>query len=158
MSAERPRAWRAIVPLTCVLLLAGCGAPEGEVEDERAGAVADADIDGLRVQTLEPGAGDAIEAGEVAVVDYTGWLYDPEAPDARGRRFDSSLDRGEPFRFTVGAGEVIAGWDQGVAGMRPGERRELVIPPELGYGSRGAGGVIPPNAVLLFEVELREIE
>ena len=158
MSTERPRAWRALAPLACALLLAGCGAPDGEVEDTRAGAAADADIDGLRVQTLEPGEGDTIEAGQVAVVDYTGWLYDPEAPDARGRRFDSSLDRGEPFRFTVGAGEVIAGWDQGVAGMRPGERRELVIPPDMGYGSRGAGGVIPPNAVLLFEVTLREIE
>ncbi len=158
MSAERRRVRRALVTLACALLLAGCGARDGEVEGTPTGSAADADIDGLRVQTLEPGEGDAIEAGQVAVVDYTGWLYDPEAPDARGRRFDSSLDRGEPFRFTVGASEVIAGWDQGVAGMRPGERRELVIPPELGYGSRGAGGVIPPNAVLLFEVELREIE
>jgi len=87
-------------------------------------------------------------------VHYTGWLYDPAAPENKGRKFDSSRDRGQPFEFTLGVGQVIGGWDQGFAGMKVGGSRTLVIPPELGYGARGAGGVIPPNATLLFEVEL----
>jgi FKBP-type peptidyl-prolyl cis-trans isomerase len=102
----------------------------------------------------EAGTGDLAEHGRLVVVHYTGWLYDEQAPDHKGRQFDSSRDRGEPFSFPLGAGRVIAGWDQGVAGMRVGGRRTLVIPPELGYGARGAGGVIPPNATLVFDVEL----
>jgi FKBP-type peptidyl-prolyl cis-trans isomerase len=100
------------------------------------------------------GEGDRAEAGREVVVHYTGWLFDEAAPENKGRKFDSSRDRGEPFVFPLGAGHVIKGWDQGVAGMRVGGQRTLVIPPELGYGARGAGGVIPPNATLVFDVEL----
>jgi FKBP-type peptidyl-prolyl cis-trans isomerase FkpA len=100
--------------------------------------------------------GSGVEAtpGQNISVHYTGWLYDPAKPDNKGRKFDSSRDRGQPFQFTLGVGQVIGGWDQGFAGMKVGGQRTLVIPPELGYGARGAGGVIPPNATLLFEVEL----
>ncbi len=87
-------------------------------------------------------------------VHYNGWQHDPAAPGNKGRKFDSSRDRGESFRFRLGAGEVIEGWDKGVAGMKVGGQRTLTIPPELGYGARGAGRVIPPNATLVFEVEL----
>ncbi len=85
---------------------------------------------------------------------YTGWLYDETAPDGRGTQFDSSVDRGQPFEFPLGAGRVIRGWDEGVAGMRPGGKRELRIPAWLGYGATGAGRLIPPGASLVFEVEL----
>jgi FKBP-type peptidyl-prolyl cis-trans isomerase len=87
-------------------------------------------------------------------VHYTGWLYDPNRPDHHGKKFDSSRDHGEPFTFKLGAGQVIRGWDQGVAGMKVGGSRTLIIPSDLGYGARGAGAVIPPNSTLLFDVEL----
>ncbi|MFT8243294.1 FKBP-type peptidyl-prolyl cis-trans isomerase [Roseomonas sp. BN140053] len=103
------------------------------------------------------GTGEEARSGQDVAVHYTGWLFDPSAPENKGRKFDSSRDRGDPFRFTLGQGMVIAGWDQGVAGMRVGGQRTLVIPPELGYGARGAGGVIPPNATLVFDVELLEV-
>jgi peptidylprolyl isomerase len=105
---------------------------------------------GLKYYDLEVGSGASPEQGQTAVVHYTGWLED-------GTKFDSSLDRGQPFSFVVGAGRVIKGWDEGVATMKVGGKRQLVIPPELGYGERGAGTVIPPNATLIFEVELLEI-
>jgi len=104
------------------------------------------------------GTGALAESGMTVVVHYTGWLFDDTAPDNKGRKFDSSRDRGEPFDFNLGAGQVIKGWDQGVAGMRVGGQRTLTIPPELGYGTRGAGGVIPPNATLVFDVELLAVE
>jgi FKBP-type peptidyl-prolyl cis-trans isomerase FkpA len=100
------------------------------------------------------GDGPVAESGHEVVVHYTGWLFDEGAPEQKGQKFDSSRDRGDPFSFSLGAGQVIKGWDQGVAGMRVGGSRTLVIPPELGYGARGAGGVIPPNATLVFDVEL----
>ena len=103
------------------------------------------------------GKGAEATAGKSVVVHYTGWLYDPSKADGRGKKFDSSLDRGSPFSFPLGAGRVIQGWDQGVAGMKVGGKRTLIIPPEMGYGARGAGGAIPPNAALLFEVELLEV-
>ncbi len=112
----------------------------------------------LVITELKPGTGPAVAAGQTAVVHYTGWLYAEGAPDNKGRKFDSSRDRREPFGFEVGAGHVIKGWDQGVAGMKVGEQRRLTIPPELGYGARGAGGVIPGGATLIFDVELVGIE
>jgi FKBP-type peptidyl-prolyl cis-trans isomerase len=96
--------------------------------------------------------------GKIVVVHYTGWLYDPAATDRKGAKFDSSVDRRQPFDFPLGGGRVIKGWDEGVAGMKVGGQRTLVIPPEMGYGARGAGGVIPPNATLLFDVELLEVK
>ena len=104
------------------------------------------------------GTGAEAVAGKTVVVHYTGWLFDAAAPDNKGRKFDSSRDRGDKFSFPLGAGRVIAGWDQGVAGMKVGGQRTLTIPPELGYGARGAGGVIPPNATLVFDVELFEVK
>ncbi len=109
---------------------------------------------GLKYLLLAEGAGEAIEAGQSAMVHYTGWLYDQSLAEGKGTKFDSSRDRGQPFSFPLGAGRVIKGWDLGVAGMKVGERRMLIIPAELGYGSRGAGGAIPPNADLVFDVEL----
>ncbi len=106
---------------------------------------------------LTPGTGAEIKSGQSALVHYTGWLYDAAAPENKGAKFDSSVDRNEPFEFDVGAGHVIRGWDEGVVGMKVGGKRRLVIPPDMGYGARGAGGVIPPGATLVFDVELVEI-
>ncbi len=102
---------------------------------------------GLTYDVLQAGTGAEAKAGAKVKVHYTGWLTD-------GKKFDSSVDRGRPFEFSLGGGQVIKGWDEGVAGMKVGEKRKLTIPPELGYGSRGAAGVIPPGATLIFEVEL----
>ena len=113
---------------------------------------------GLTARILRGGDGQAAAAGDNVEVHYTGWLYDPEAPDNRGDKFDSSVDRNQKFNFPLGAGRVIKGWDQGVAGMQIGEVRELTIAPEMGYGDRGAGTVIPPGATLVFEVELFALE
>ena len=107
-------------------------------------------VDSLLIEDEVVGTGPAAKSGDSVTVNYTGWLTD-------GTKFDSSLDRNEPFTFTLGAQEVIAGWDQGVAGMKVGGKRKLTIPPDLGYGARGAGGLIPPNATLVFEVELLTI-
>lgn len=112
----------------------------------------------LVMTDVKTGTGPAIAAGQTAVVHYTGWLYSPTAKDHKGKKFDSSRDRNDPFSFHVGGGEVIGGWDQGVVGMQAGGQRQLVIPPSLGYGARGAGGVIPPNATLLFDIELLKIQ
>lgn len=108
---------------------------------------------------MQVAPGEGISQGQVAVVHYTGWLYEPGAPDNKGAKFDSSRDRGEPFRFEIGRGQVIKGWEEGVQGMRVGSQRRLIIPSHLAYGDRGAGGgVIPPNATLLFDIELLAIE
>ncbi len=106
---------------------------------------------GLKYDDLLEGDGPVAAAGQQVVVHYTGWLTD-------GQKFDSSLDRNDPFSFSLGAGQVIRGWDEGVQGMKVGGKRKLTIPPQLGYGARGAGGVIPPNATLVFEVELLAIQ
>lgn len=100
------------------------------------------------------GNGRQAEKGLAVTVHYSGWLYDPNQKDGKGKKFDSSLDRNDPFVFNLGGGQVIRGWDDGVDGMKIHGKRTLIIPPDMGYGSRGAGGVIPPNATLIFEVEL----
>ena len=106
---------------------------------------------GLQIIDTVVGKGATPKPGQICVMHYTGWLY---ANGAKGKKFDSSVDRGEPFEFPVGAGRVIRGWDEGVGSMKVGGKRTLIIPPALGYGARGAGGVIPPNATLMFDVEL----
>jgi FKBP-type peptidyl-prolyl cis-trans isomerase FkpA len=111
-------------------------------------------ITSLQISDTTVGTGAEATAGKQVTVHYTGWLYNPTAPDKHGAKFDSSRDRNDPFAFKLGAGQVISGWDNGVAGMKVGGRRTLIIPSELGYGARGAGGVIPPNATLVFDVEL----
>lgn len=113
---------------------------------------------GLQYEDTVEGNGELAVAGRQVSVHYTGWLHDPAQPNGRGRKFDSSKDRGQPFRFGLGAGMVIGGWDEGVQGMKVGGVRKLTIPPQLGYGARGAGGVIPPNATLVFEVELLAVK
>ena len=110
---------------------------------------------GLKYTDTKTGDGAAATPGNKVSVHYTGWLYNT---GAKGAKFDSSVDRGQPFQFTLGAHQVIAGWDEGVAGMKVGGKRTLIIPPELGYGARGAGGVIPPNATLMFDVELLGVQ
>jgi FKBP-type peptidyl-prolyl cis-trans isomerase FkpA len=116
------------------------------------------EVNSMEIVELQAGPGPAIGAGQKAVVQYTGWLYEASAPDKKGKEFDSSRNSGQPFRFVVGAGQVIKGWDQGVLGMKVGGRRRLTIPADLAYGDAGAGGVIPPGATLVFEVELIAIE
>ena len=111
-------------------------------------------ITSLQITDNKVGNGAEATSGKQVTVHYTGWLYDAKAGDHHGKKFDSSRDRNDPFAFKLGAGQVIRGWDQGVAGMKIGGTRTLVIPSDLGYGARGAGGVIPPNAELIFEVEL----
>ena len=111
------------------------------------------------VTDVVKGVGDEAFPGMVVIVHYTGWLYDPAAPDHHGRKFDSSRDRGQPLSFPLGGGRVIRGWEQGIPGMKVGGQRRLVIPPSLAYGSKGAGnGVIPPDATLVFDVELLAVE
>ena len=111
--------------------------------------------DGLKYTDTKIGDGATAKAGNKVTVNYTGWLYEN---GAKGKKFDSSLDRNQPFQFTLGAHQVIAGWDEGVAGMKVGGKRTLIIPPELGYGARGAGGAIPPNATLIFDVDLLQVQ
>src|SRR5215472_11902037 len=111
--------------------------------------------DGLKYTDTKIGDGATAKAGNKVSVNYTGWLYNN---GAKGAKFDSSLDRGQPFQFTLGAHQVISGWDEGVAGMKVGGKRTLIIPPELGYGARGAGGAIPPNATLIFDVDLLQVQ
>ena len=143
--------------LGAVVALCAIAACSGESEPEAPETITTES--GLMITTTQAGAGDVISApGNFVSVHYTGWLYDPETEGGRGAKFDSSVDRGQPFQFPLGAARVIAGWDEGVAGMQIGEKRELRIPPELGYGASGAGNVIPPNATLLFEVELLAVE
>ena len=112
----------------------------------------------LKIEDTKVGTGAVATKDHTVVVHYTGWLYDEKAPNHHGAKFDSSLDRNEPFSFPLGAARVIKGWDQGVEGMKVGGKRTLTIPPQLGYGERGAGGVIPPNATLVFDVELLNVK
>jgi len=110
---------------------------------------------GLQITDSKIGTGATPQPGQICVMHYTGWLYQG---GAKGKKFDSSLDRGQPFEFPLGKHQVIPGWDEGVASMKVGGKRTLIIPPELGYGARGAGGIIPPNATLIFDVELLDVK
>jgi len=138
-------------PLLALLLLTlvGCAEPPPPT----GGSVAE-----LQRIDQPAGTGAIATAGSQVTVHYTGWLYDENAPDQRGEKFDSSLDRSEPFSFLLGAGQVIRGWDDGVAGMKVGGKRVLLVPAGQGYGRKGAGGVIPPNSSLVFEVELLDVK
>lgn len=135
-------------PVFSLILLAGCGG----------GTEMTNNVTQFIKEDGRVGAGAEAAAGRTVTVHYTGWLYDASRSDHRGVKFDSSRDRNEPFSFNLGAGEVIAGWDEGVAGMKIGGQRTLTIPSAMGYGARGAGGVIPPNAALLFDVELLDVK
>ena len=115
-------------------------------------------VTALQSADLKQGTGAALAGGQMAVVQYTGWLYESAAPDNKGKQFDSSRTGGEPFRFPVGTGSVIKGWDQGVVGMKVGGSRRLIIPADLAYGDNGANGVIPPGAALVFDIDLVAIE
>jgi FKBP-type peptidyl-prolyl cis-trans isomerase FkpA len=140
---------RALLLALSLTLLAACtppGPPPG-------GSVAE-----LQRLDTRAGTGAVATSGSDVTVHYTGWLYDENAPDKRGVKFDSSVDRGQPFTFLLGAGQVIRGWDEGVAAMKVGGKRTLLIPADLGYGSNGAGGVIPPGASLVFDVELLDVK
>ena len=145
--------WPLLLTL-CVACNAGEKAPAEKAPAAAPPAATTTTPEGLAITELAPGSGDAIAPGSMAVVHYTGWLYDTGAPENKGRRFDSSVDRAEPFTFVLGAGQVIAGWDQGVATLRVGDKARLTIPPELAYGEQGYPGAIPPRATLVFEVEL----
>jgi len=140
-----------------VLLSAGMFATAAYSE-ETATKVEQNNVAELIKTDVKVGRGADAVPGKYVLVHYTGWLHDTMAPDYHGKKFDSSLDRNQPFGFHLGAGQVIKGWDQGVAGMRVGGKRTLIIPASLAYGARGAGGVIPPNATLIFDVELLDVQ
>lgn len=151
---------RMLVP-AAILLLTACGGQGPDSGTGSAGssapiALPSGELQELTVIEIEAGSGDSVRRGDTAVVHYTGWFYDPEAGNRRGAQFDSSRG-GETFSFQLGAGRVIRGWEEGVDGMRVGGRRYLFLPPEYAYGERGAPPTIPPNASLVFDVELVEI-
>lgn len=149
-------AWSLILAVTMIVVAATflptlLASDRGDTQAEET-AMAE-----LIKEDIAPGAGAEVIKGQTAEVHYTGWLHDPQKPEGKGKKFDSSRDHGSTFAFTVGGGEVIRGWDLGVAGMKVGGKRRLIIPAELGYGARGAGGVIPGGATLVFDVELVSI-
>jgi FKBP-type peptidyl-prolyl cis-trans isomerase len=144
--------------LILAALLAGCGAEAPPAAGGTMPAATAPTITALGQLDIKSGSGAPIADGQIAVVNYTGWLYEAGAPDHKGRQFDSSIPGGQPFKFKLGAGQVIKGWDQGVAGMQVGGSRRLTIPAALAYGDEGAGGVIPPGAALVFDVDLLAIE
>ena len=150
--------------LTISVLLVGCGGNSGNATHSESSskqettAMTNETSPAFTKTDAKVGEGAEAQAGQQVSVHYTGWLYDPSAADNHGAKFDSSVDRGTPFDFPLGAGHVIKGWDEGVAGMKVGGQRTLIIPADMGYGSRGAGNVIPPNATLIFDVELLGVE
>lgn len=139
----------AVLLLSITTVACGGGAPGASSP-----AAAPADVNAFDKKDVAVGTGAEARPGMMVSVHYTGWLYTPSAPESRGKKFDSSKDRGQPFEFQLGKGDVIPGWDQGVAGMKVGGTRVLTIPSSMGYGARGAGADIPPNSGLVFEVEL----
>lgn len=152
------------------LVTAGCEQPATATEEQTAQAETGTttesetrkaeivEITELQIIDVTEGDGAEAQAGQDVVVHYTGWLYEPGADENKGEKFDSSVDRGDPFVFPLGGGRVIQGWDQGVAGMQVGGKRTLIIPPDMAYGDRGAGAVIPPGATLVFDVELLDVQ
>jgi FKBP-type peptidyl-prolyl cis-trans isomerase len=145
---------KKIIILIIVLILIAIGVyfllrPESSVSQNQQTS-SSYDIQGMKVEILQQGTGEGAKSGDTITVNYVGTLQN-------GTKFDSSIDRGQPFKFTLGQNSVIQGWELGVVGMKAGEKRRLTIPPELGYGSRGAGGVIPPNATLVFEIDMLAI-
>jgi FKBP-type peptidyl-prolyl cis-trans isomerase FkpA len=149
---------KLVVLVALVLAAAGCRGDNSTEDLPEAPPMADSGITQLQMTDTQVGTGAEARPGRVVRVHYTGWLYDASKADKRGAKFDSSKDRNEPFEFPLGGGQVIPGWDQGFAGMKVGGTRVLTIPPNMGYGARGAGGVIPGNATLVFEVELLEVK
>jgi FKBP-type peptidyl-prolyl cis-trans isomerase FkpA len=148
-----------LITALCFLTLNACQAESSNVaENNKEMTVMTSNITELVKNDTVVGEGREAEIGFNVTVHYTGWLYDENAENKKGAKFDSSVDRGEPFKFDLGAGQVIQGWDQGFAGMKIGGKRTLIIPSEMGYGARGAGGVIPPNATLVFDVELLDVK
>jgi FKBP-type peptidyl-prolyl cis-trans isomerase FkpA len=143
------------VSLLAAALIAACSGKPNTPPPPQPQASA---VTSLQSVVLKPGTGAAVAGGQIAVVQYTGWLYEAAATEHKGKQFDSSRTGREPFKFPLGTGSVIKGWDQGVAGMKIGESRRLIIPPDLAYGDSGAVGVIPPGATLVFDVELVGIE
>jgi FKBP-type peptidyl-prolyl cis-trans isomerase FkpA len=139
----------SIVSVLLLMTFAACAAEQSESEPMA--------VTQLMKDDENVGSGNEAVAGRQVTVHYTGWLYDPSRPDKKGSKFDSSRDRNDPFSFRLGGGQVIRGWDEGVAGMKVGGRRRLTIPPDMGYGARGAGSDIPPNSTLVFDVELLDV-
>jgi peptidylprolyl isomerase len=143
---------RAGITFAAAIALAAIGATiMTDPSDAQSAAKPVTTSTGLQIIDTKPGTGASPKTGQTVTVHYTGWLYEN---GARGKKFDSSVDRNEPFEFPIGQGRVIRGWDEGVGTMKIGGKRTLIIPPALGYGARGAGGAIPPNATLIFDVEL----
>ena len=140
--------YRVAVVVAAIAVVASCAAEEN---------MGQSNITELIKTDESTGTGHEAAAGRTVTVHYTGWLYDQSKPDHKGKKFDSSRDRGEPFTFRLGSGQVIRGWDDGVAGMKVGGRRTLTAPPEYGYGAQGFPGAIPPNATLIFDVELLDV-
>jgi len=140
--------YRVAIVIAAIAAAASCAAEEN---------MGQSNITELIKTDETTGSGHEAAAGRTVTVHYTGWLYDQNTPDHKGKKFDSSRDRGDPFTFRLGRGQVIRGWDDGVAGMKVGGRRTLTIPPEYGYGAQGAPGAIPPNATLVFDVELLDV-
>lgn len=145
-----------LVALLGITVAIGCGGPRQDYTDEEA-ARAQTTLETLQMRDVRVGPGEPAENGRRLLVQYTGWLYDPSAGSHRGRTFDSSRTAGRPFEFVLGSGQVIAGWDRGLAGMKEGGVRELVIPARLAYGASGSLPSIPPGATLVFEVELVDV-
>jgi FKBP-type peptidyl-prolyl cis-trans isomerase FkpA len=143
------------VALAAIALVALAVSPVGTPTANAQAAKTMTTASGLKITDGKVGTGATPKTGQTCVMHYTGWLYQD---GVKGKKFDSSLDRGQPFEFVIGKHQVIAGWDEGVATMQVGGKRTLIIPPELGYGARGAAGVIPPNATLIFDVELLDVK
>ncbi|KWS02565.1 FKBP-type peptidyl-prolyl cis-trans isomerase [Lysobacter capsici AZ78] len=153
----------AALPLALALAaatvnLSACKRPAAQEEQAAAPKVFSGRIAQFQTIDERPGTGAVAQSGQEVIVQYTGWFYDEKAANKRGSKFDSSYDHGKPFSFLLGAGRVIRGWDDGVAGMRVGGKRVLMVPPDMAYGRDGVGGVIPPDASLVFEVELLGVQ